>query len=87
MPRRSEWGIIALLIGALTIAALLGRATAPDRFQYDRRRSTLLAGPAGARGLADALRRLGVQVELQRHSLQRADSGATSRLLVLLDLP
>ena len=87
MRRRPEIAAITLLVAALVLAALLGRATAPDRSQDDSRRSSLLAGPAGARGLADALGRLGLTVEARERSLAGVDSEPTSRLLVLLDLP
>jgi hypothetical protein len=86
MARRPERAALALLLGALVVAALLGRATAPDRSQNDPRRSSLLAGPAGARGLAEALRRLGVPVEARRRSLQHVDSLPPSSLLALLDI-
>lgn len=87
MRRRPEIAAIALLVAALVIAALLGRATAPDRSQYDLRRSSLLSGPAGTRGLAEALRRLGVRVEARERSLADLDTEPASHLLVLLDLP
>ena len=86
MARRPERTALALLLGALVVAALLGRATAPDRSQNDPRRSSLLAGPAGARGLAEALRRLWVPVEARRRSLQHVDSLPPSSLLALLDI-
>ena len=87
MRRRREWAVIALLAAALAVAALLGRATAPDASLLDQRRSSLLAGPAGAKGLADALRRLGVAVVAERRPLAVLDSVPAPGLIALLDLP
>jgi uncharacterized protein DUF4350 len=51
-------GLFAVLI---MIAASLGRR-GTGRVDQDRRSSSFLTGPAGARGLADALQRLGIRV-------------------------
>ena len=87
MARRPEWTIFALLAGALAAAALLGRAVAPNPALTDQRRSALLAGPAGAKGLAETLRRLGTPVVAWRRPLAEVDSGPPSRLVALLDPP
>jgi len=87
MARRPEWLIFVALAGALAAAALLGRAAAPNPALLDSRRSILLAGPDGAKGLAEALRRLGTPVEALREPLETLDSAPPSRLLVLLELP
>src|SRR6185437_936575 len=47
----------------------------------DSRRSTFLSGPGGARGLAEALGRLGVRVETFRRPIAVLDSAAPSRTL------
>jgi hypothetical protein len=73
------------MAGAFVVAGLLGRATAPDSMQADPRRSALLAGPAGARGLAETLRRLGVPVELRRRGLRSVAAAAPRQLLVVLE--
>lgn len=78
-------GVAALTVLALGVATLGARGRrVPD---LDRRRSTFLAGPDGARGFADALERLGVGVERFRRrpvSLANADSGSARTLLALL---
>lgn len=56
------WGGLALLV---ILAFGLGRARRPAELG-DRRASTFLTGPAGVRGLADALERLDVRVERWR---------------------
>ena len=56
------WAGLALLV---ILAFTLGRARRPAELG-DRRASTFLTGPAGARGLADALERLDVRVERWR---------------------
>jgi hypothetical protein len=56
------WGGLALMV---ILAFALGRARRPAELD-DRRASSFLAGPAGVRGLADALERLDVRVERWR---------------------
>jgi hypothetical protein len=77
-------GSLALLVA---LAAALG--TRRNRSaQEDFRPSTLLSGPRGARGLADALTHLGAEVVRWRRGLQTLplDSSAQGRsVLVLLD--
>jgi len=53
----------AALVAALAVAAGMIGARRGRQTDADPRRSTLLAGPSGARGFADALARLGVRVE------------------------
>ncbi len=62
MARRAELGLLAALVGALALAALLGRRSAPAGTNDDPRVSTRLAGPHGASGFAETLHRLGVTV-------------------------
>ncbi|HEX6104071.1 MAG TPA: DUF4350 domain-containing protein [Gemmatimonadales bacterium] len=74
MRPRVELALAAGLLVALGIgAAALGsrRARVVD---HDPRRSTYLAGPNGARGFADALDRLGVEVVRHRRSVEWLDS-------------
>jgi len=64
--RRAEiWLVVATAV-VLVLAALAGQREAPSEGWADRRPSTYLAGPHGAKGLAQALRRLGVQVRQRR---------------------
>ena len=71
----------ALFITLAVIAGIAGsrRARLTDA---DRRRSTLLAGPAGARGWSEALARLGVRVERFRRPPAAFDTLAPARTLV-----
>lgn len=75
------------LIAVVALAAALGaRGNRLD--QEDRRPSTFLSGPYGARGLAESLGRLGMDVRRERRGLRRLQpdttvSGRTA--LVLLD--
>jgi hypothetical protein len=72
--------VAALAVGALGLRS--GVATA-----VDVRRSTYLTGPAGARGLADALTRLGVRVErLRRNPAWLPPDSLRGRDLVLAEL-
>jgi hypothetical protein len=88
MPPRHKAG---LALGVLALLALLaqqvGRRNRPAD-EVDRRVSTLLTGPDGARGLADALERLGIDVRRwrQRPQFLSPDSMATARqAFVILD--
>ncbi|NNG15872.1 MAG: hypothetical protein HKM89_05265 [Gemmatimonadales bacterium] len=64
---------ITLGVGVLLLLILVVMvAESPDRQgnrETDRRRSTFLTGPHGARGLSDALERIGVRVDRHRHRL------------------
>lgn len=74
MRPRAELALGAALLLALGIgAAALGsrRARVTDG---DLRRSSYLAGPAGARGFAEALERLGVEVVRHRRAVEWLDS-------------
>ena len=87
MPRRAELFAGMALLTALGIAAaVLGgrRAKVSDD---DARRSTYLAGPSGARGYAEALGRLGVEVIRHRRSVEWLDSLASDSgtVVVLLE--
>jgi uncharacterized protein DUF4350 len=84
MRPRAELALGAALVLALAVASGLvglGRAGLTDA---DPRRSTFLAGPAGARGFADALIRLGVRVERHRRPLGTLDSVAGRTLVAFL---
>src|SRR5947209_9008110 len=67
MLRRGERAVVLGAIVAVVLAAVAGVVTAPTRDLEDPRLSTYLAGPHGAKGLAQTLRRLGVTVEQRRH--------------------
>jgi hypothetical protein len=89
MSRRRQWLVIAAAAAVITGIALLGSLNAPDRRLSDPRRSTMLSGPYGARGLAETLTRLGLAVERRRKSFVGIDTlpaGRNSTLLALLDL-
>ena len=66
MLRRGERAVVAGAIGVLVLAALAGTLSAPTRGINDPRLSTYLAGPNGAKGLAQALERLHLTVERRR---------------------
>ncbi|HET7600499.1 MAG TPA: DUF4350 domain-containing protein, partial [Gemmatimonadales bacterium] len=59
-------GIGAFVVAAVAVGALGLRSGAASAIDF--RRSTYLTGPAGARGLAEALERLGVRVERLRRN-------------------
>jgi hypothetical protein len=65
MRLRSELALgVAVLLVLAVLAAGLGQRS--NALLPDFRRSTYLAGPHGARAVADGLRRLGVQVKQYR---------------------
>jgi len=76
-------GVAVLAALAIGVAALGTRGRRePD---LDRRRSTFLTGPEGAKGFADALERLGVEVErFRRRPAALPDSGGERTVLALL---
>ena len=90
--RRNELWLLPLAAFGIIVAALLSdRGTSGDALR-DRRRSILLAGPGGSKGLADVLEQLGVSVVARRTTLfdwGRNSDGASdgSELLALLDVP
>lgn len=89
MLRRSEFWLVLLISAGIIGAALIGQWTAPSGDLRDYRRSAMLGGPDGAKGLAEVLERLDVDVELRRRPLfaLAADSSLADRdLLVLLDV-
>ncbi|MGN6392949.1 MAG: DUF4350 domain-containing protein [Gemmatimonadales bacterium] len=63
MRQRTELALGLGLVVVLGVAAALFGARRARQTDADPRRSTLLTGPSGARGFADALERLGVRVE------------------------
>jgi hypothetical protein len=66
MLRRGERAVVGGAIGALVVAAVAGVLSAPARGIDDPRLSTYLAGPNGAKGLAQTLERLHLTVERRR---------------------
>jgi uncharacterized protein DUF4350 len=90
MLRRGERAVVVGAIVALVLAALAGMLSAPARGSDDPRLSTYLAGPNGAKGLAQALARLHVIVEQRRRPYfdLASDRGvpAASVLLAFLDI-
>ena len=64
--RRGERAVVIGGVSVLVLAALWGAMSAPGSDRDDRRLSTYLTGPSGAKGLAQTLRRLGVTVEQRR---------------------
>ncbi len=88
MRPRTEVAIgLMVLAATMAVAAAIGRARRPP-YLGDTRPSSLLAGPSGARGLADALRRLGVDVQTWRRRTRELAGAAAPRgrhVLVLLD--
>jgi hypothetical protein len=75
-----------VLVLALATAAGLAGLRHAGLSDVDTRRSTFLAGPAGARGYADALSRLGERVERWRRPLamlpRPAGAGAVLALAI-----
>ena len=65
MRRAEIWLVVATAV-VLVLAALAGQREAPSEGLTDRRPSTYLAGPYGTKGLAQTLRRMGVQVRQRR---------------------
>ncbi len=82
MQPRTELALgTALLLVLAVVAGLIGLSR-ERQTDTDGRRSTFLAGPAGARGLAEALTRLGVRVEPWRRPVATLDSGPAPRTLI-----
>ena len=90
MLRRGERAVVFGAIVAVILAAVAGVVTAPTRDLEDPRLSTYLAGPHGAKGLAQTLRYLGMTVEQRRRPYfdLAGDSGQPRRavLLAFLDI-
>ncbi len=86
--RRTEIALAVGLFIALAAAGLVGRRAAPDEAWEDHRASTYLTGPHGAKGLAEILRRLGVQVRQRRRPLfDLADErGRVAQVVAFLDI-
>jgi hypothetical protein len=85
MRQRTKLALGAGIVFVLGVTAgLIGvqRARLSDA---DPRRSTFLAGPSGARGLAEALGRLGVTVQPFRRPIALLDSAAPGTLTAFLD--
>src|SRR5690242_11228660 len=90
MLRRGERAVVLGAIVAVVLAAIAGVVTAPTRDLDDPRLSTYLAGPHGAKGLAQTLRHLGVTVEQRRQPYFDVVSDSAqprrSMLLAFLDI-
>jgi len=85
MLRPGERAVVLGAIGAVVLVAVAGVLTAPTRDLEDPRLSTYLAGPRGAKGLAQTLRRLGMTVEQRRRSyFDLASDSVQPRRAVLL---
>jgi len=88
--RPSELWLVSAVALAAVIAAVIGQHAAPRASLRDTRLSTLLDGPLGAKGLADALGKLGMGVEARQRpwfDWNNQRSGADSlALLALLDV-
>jgi len=80
--------LVAVFVVAVVLAGLLGIRTAPSEEQFDSRRSTYLTGPEGAKGFAQALEALGIDVDVRRRSLFDLveDSVDDPPLIALLDV-
>lgn len=89
MWRRPELWLGLLLAVAVTIVVVAGGAGLVQEWQ-DQRRSIRLSGPAGAKGLAQVLDRLGVPVERRERPLfdlaMDTGSGSPPELLAFLDI-
>ena len=88
--RRGERAVVIAGVSILVLVALWGALSAPGSDSDDRRLSTYLAGPSGAKGLAQALRRLGVTVEQRRRPYfdiaTDSSHGRRERLYAFLDI-
>jgi uncharacterized protein DUF4350 len=88
--RPGERAVVGVGVGALVLVALWGVLSAPSRDADDQRLSTYLTGPAGAKGLAQTLRRLGVTVEQRRRPYfdltPDSGRGRPERLFAFLDI-
>ena len=76
--RRSERLVVAGSVAALALVGLWGALSAPSSDLDDRRLSTYLTGPSGAKGLGQTLRRLGLTVEQRRRPYFDLGAGADS---------
>lgn len=88
-PRTEALLAVAVFGTAIAVVAALGLRRTPAVDQ-DVRRSTLLSGPNGARGLADALERVGVRVTRLRDRqsvLGVAHGNGADRAVLLLISP
>src|SRR5262245_13681018 len=87
MWRRLEIGFALLLAVSIGLAVWLAHRT-PQPPTIDFRKSTMIAGPLGSRGLYDVLVRLGRPVQRRRTSLfDLTDAPRLPALLVELDPP
>jgi hypothetical protein len=88
MRPRTEALVAAGGLTVIATAVALLTARRDDRTMEDRRPSAFLAGPYGAKGLAQALERLGIEVQRFRSSLRLLEldsTGSRRSALVLLD--
>lgn len=85
-PRTEAALALGLMLGLVALAAGVG-ASSRGTEEADIRASSYLAGPFGVRGLADALRQVGVEVQSSRRllpDLARDSTGARPRLVAML---
>src|SRR5687767_4543598 len=79
--RQAELWLAVAAAVVLALAALAGERVSPGDSWDDPRASTFSSGPRGAKGLAQALRRLGIQVRVRRRpvfDLARASTPLSS---------
>jgi len=89
MLKRGERALVGAAVGAIAVAAILGTVLAPASSLTDRRLSTYLAGPYGAKGLGQTLAHLGAEVVRWRKPYYMLPDSAhpdTTRLLAFLDV-
>jgi hypothetical protein len=83
MHPRAELAIGAAIVVGLAVAAGSVGLRQARETDADDRRSTFLAGPAGARGFAEALERMGVRVERYRRPIATLEPpGVSPHVLV-----
>ena len=88
--RRGELWLLPLAALGIMLAVLLGDRGQGADVLRDRRRSIFLAGPGGAKGLAETLERLDLPVVARRSAFFDWDPDSSiraSELLALLDVP
>jgi len=86
MRPRTELTLALALVGVIGVIVAAAGASGARRGSGDPRRSTYLAGPAGARAYAEALQLLGVEVSrFRRRAADLSDVPAAGIVYVVLD--
>lgn len=86
MRPRVELAVALALLVLVGVLAVATRDRDAERARVDIRRSTFLAGPSGARGVADALERMGHPVtRFRRRMTQLPEPSGDSTLLAVID--